>query len=161
LLMSELGLDSLRNGEELQASSLERQIRAAFSGAAAGVFVFSWTDEWFRGGADVEDWAFGLTDRERRPKPALASVERAFAEVPFPPSFNLPRISVIVCVHNGEETIHDCCDGLLELEYPNYEVLIVDDGSTDRTASIVAEYGFQIIQTENRGLSHARNVGLR
>ena len=45
-----------------------------FADGCAGVFVYSWTDEWFRGGAEVTDWAFGITDQERRPKPALATV---------------------------------------------------------------------------------------
>ena len=84
LLMSEMGLDSFRNGELVQARSLDWQIRTTFAAGCSGAFVFSWTDEWYRGGADVDDWAFGLTDRERRPKPALAAVQRAFAEVPFP-----------------------------------------------------------------------------
>ena len=84
LLMSELGLDSYRNGEAAQASTLDWQIRTSFAAGCSGAFVFSWTDEWYRGGADVDDWEFGLTDRERRPKPALTAVQKAFADVPFP-----------------------------------------------------------------------------
>lgn len=160
LVMSEMGLDSFRNGERKQAESLEWQIRTTFESGCSGAFVFSWTDEWYRGGADVDDWAFGLTDRERRPKPALGAVQRAFAAVPFAPGPSWPRVSVIVCVYNGEETISDCCDGLRELDYPNFEVIVVDDGSTDATAQIVSEYGFQLIRTPNRGLSLARNTGL-
>ncbi|MGH9851222.1 MAG: glycosyltransferase, partial [Blastocatellia bacterium] len=48
----------------------------------------------------------------------------------------------------------------LKLEYPNFEVIVVDDGSTDATAAITREYGFRLISTENRGLSNARNTGL-
>src|SRR5437867_3954242 len=70
LLMTELGLDSLRNGEEAQASSIAWQVRSAFASGCAGAFVYAWTDEWYRGGADVDDWAFGLTRRDRSPKPA-------------------------------------------------------------------------------------------
>ena len=51
--------------------------------AAPGMFVFSWTDEWHRGGYDVDDWAFGLVDRDRAPKQALATVGKAFSETPF------------------------------------------------------------------------------
>jgi len=160
LVMSEIGLDSFRNGQRKQAEVLDWQIRTTFASGCAGAFVFAWTDEWHRGGADVDDWDFGLTDRVRRPKPALAAVENAFAEVPFAPSFDWPTASVIVCVHNGESTIRDCCDGLAALDYPDFEVIVVDDGSTDRTADIVAEYGFTLIQTPNRGLSAARNTGL-
>lgn len=85
LILSEVGLDSLRNGEVAQAESLTWQIRHGFQGGGAGVFIFSWTDEWHRDGEPVDDWAFGITTRDRAPKPALAAVRRAFAEVPFPP----------------------------------------------------------------------------
>jgi GT2 family glycosyltransferase len=160
LLMSELGLDSLRNGAEKQASTLKSQIRTTFAAGCCGGFIFSWTDEWYRGGADVDDWAFGLTDRARRPKPALAAVQRAFSEVPVPWDLSWPKISVVVCVYNGERTIRDCCQGLTELDYPNYEVIVIDDGSTDGTAEIVTEYPFVLIRTANRGLGEARNRGL-
>jgi O-antigen biosynthesis protein len=49
---------------------------------------------------------------------------------------------------------------LLRLDYPNYEVIVVNDGSTDTTAKIASNYGFRVITTENRGLSSARNTGL-
>jgi len=126
LLMSEMGLDSMRNGAEAQARSLEWQIRTTFAGGCCGAFVFSWTDEWFRGGAEVDDWAFGLTDRNRQPKPALAAVQRAFSEVPFPADMHWPRVSVVVCVYNGAQTIQDTCEGLRELDYPDVEMIVVD-----------------------------------
>src|SRR5215218_1560182 len=63
LLMTELGLDSMRNGEEGQAASLSWQLRTAFAAGCGGTFVYAWTDEWHRGGEDVQDWAFGLTTR--------------------------------------------------------------------------------------------------
>ena len=160
LLMSELGLDAYRNGEQAQAETLDWQIRTTFTEGCIGAFVFSWTDEWFRGGAEVDDWEFGLTDRNRNPKPALEAVQRAFADVPFAADAEWPRMSVIVCVYNGESTIRDCCEGLIELDYPDFEVIIIDDGSTDDTAAIAAEYGFRIISTPNQGLSRARNIGL-
>src|SRR5207244_5719717 len=61
---------------------------------------------------------------------------------------------------NGARTIRDCFEGLLTLEYPNFEVIVVDDGSRDGTAAIAREYGFRLISTDNRGLSRARNTGL-
>src|SRR5437868_6667082 len=90
LVMSELGLDSLRNGEDVQARSLDWQVRTAFAAGCAGVFVFSWTDEWYRHGQGVGDWAFGLTREDRSPKPALAAVREAIAEVPLPPGTSSP-----------------------------------------------------------------------
>src|SRR5947208_569679 len=160
LILSEIGLDSLRNGEDAQARSLDDQIRTAFAGGCAGVFVFAWTDEWHRGGADVDDWAFGLTSGDRRPKPAVAAVREAFAEVPFPSGLRWPRISVVVCTYNGRRTIRECLEGLRRIEYPDYEVIVVDDGSTDGTATIVGEYQVRLIRTQHRGLSNARNTGL-
>ena len=160
LLMSEIGLDSLRHGQETQANVLNWQIRTSFAAGCAGAFVFAWTDEWHPSGADVDDWAFGLTDRERRPKTALASVRKAFAAIPFPLDLLWPRISVIVCTYNGSRTIRDCLDALLRLEYPTFEVIVVNDGSTDATAEIVADYPVHLISTDNRGLGSARNTGL-
>jgi GT2 family glycosyltransferase len=161
LVMAEIGLDSRRNGLDAQAASLDWQIRTVFSGGCAGAFAFAWTDEWHRGGFDIEDWDFGLTDRQRRPKPALDAVRRAFSEIPLAPGLPWPRISVVVCSFNGERTIGACCEALLRLDYPDYEVIVVDDGSTDRTAEIARGFGFRVLSTENRGLSSARNSGMR
>ncbi len=160
LLMSELGLDSLRNGEDMQARSLDWQVRTTFAAGCAGVFVFSWTDEWYRHANDVPDWLFGLTRVDRSPKPALAAVGEAFAEAPFAPGLPWPRVSVVVCTYNGARTIRDCLDGLSRLDYPDYEVIVVDDGSSDATGVIARQYDCRLIQTENRGLANARNTGL-
>ena len=161
LMMAEIGLDSMRNGEQKQSSTLEWQIRSTFASGCAGIFVFSWTDEWHRGGFDIEDWGFGLTDRDRNPKEALAGVGKAYAEVPFPADLNWPGISVVVCTYNGRRTIRDCMEGLKRLDYPNFEVIVVNDGSTDGTEIIAKEYGFHVISIPNGGLSNARNVGMR
>jgi GT2 family glycosyltransferase len=160
LFLTEVGLDSLRHGEQEQARTLEWQIRTAFATGCAGAFVYAWTDEWFSAGAAVDDWDFGLTRRDRSPKPALAAVRQAFADVPVPADLAWPRISVVVCSYNGERTIGECLEGLRELEYQNFEVIVVDDGSTDGTAAIARRHGLAPITTDHRGLSHARNVGI-
>ncbi|MHB8574692.1 MAG: glycosyltransferase [Dehalococcoidia bacterium] len=160
LLMAEIGMDSRRNGLDQQARTLEWQVRTAFAAGCAGAFVFAWTDEWQRGGHDIDDWDFGLTDRHRQPKPALTAVRQAFTEVPFPPGLSWPRVSVVVCSYNGARTIRDCFDGLMKLDYPDFEVIVVNDGSKDETPGIAAEYPFRVISTENRGLSNARNTGM-
>jgi len=70
-----------------------------------------------------------------------------------------PRISVVVCSYNGARTIRDTLDGLGRVDYPDFEVIVVDDGSTDHVSAIVADYPVRLIRTENRGLSSARNTG--
>ena len=160
LVVGELGLDSRRHGAETQAGAIAWQLRAAFEGGSAGAFVFSWTDEWSRGGHEIHDWDFGLTTRRRQEKPSLAAVREAYAEVPFAMHKGWPRISVVVCSYNGAKTIRDCLEGLSRLEYPDFEVLVVDDGSTDDTAAIASRYPFRLIRTGNQGLGAARNVGL-
>jgi O-antigen biosynthesis protein len=160
LLLTEVGLDSLSHGEQKQAEAIGWQLAMAFRTGCAGAFVFSWTDEWYRGGEDIQDWAFGLTTRERVPKPALLAVQRAFEEVPVPVDEPLPRISVVVATYNGAATLPQCCAALERLRYPHLELILVDDGSTDDSARIGAEHGMRVIRTENRGLAAARNTGI-
>ena len=159
LIMGEIGLDSRQNGEDAQGQSLDWQIRTAFAEGCAGAFVFAWTDEWYRGGYEIEDWDFGLTTRSREAKPALEVVSNAFAEIPFARNRDWPRVSVVVCSYNGAATIRDTMEGLSRLDYPDYEVIVVNDGSTDATPIIAAEYDVMLISTENRGRSNARNTG--
>jgi len=160
LVMAEIGLDSRRNSLETQARTLEWQIRTAFGVGCAGVFAFSWTDEWYRGGYDIEDWDFGLTTRDRRPKPALSAVRQAFEQVPFPQDLAWPRVSVIVCSFNGHRTLPQCLKHLGQQNYPNYEVIVVDDGSAKALAPLVEGETVRLIRVKNGGLSRARNIGL-
>ena len=161
LVMTELGLDSVRHGEDTQAASVANQVRTAFAAGCAGAFVYAWTDEWHRGGEDVEDWAFGLTRRDRSAKPALAPVRAAFAEMPTAADRSWPRASVVVCTRNGAKTLRECLVGLLELDYPDFEVVVVDDGSTDDTAAIASAFPVRVITSGGQGLSDARNRGLQ
>ncbi|HMP81823.1 MAG TPA: glycosyltransferase [Verrucomicrobiota bacterium] len=160
LLMAEIGMDSRRNGVEKQAEVLDWQVRTAFAAGCCGAFVFAWTDEWYRGGHDIEDWDFGVVTRNREPKPALDTIRAAFSDTPFPENQDWPRISVIVCTYNGSRTLRECLGGLKKVRYPDYEVILVDDGSRDNCADIGREFGVKVISTPNRGLSSARNTGM-
>jgi len=160
LVLTEFGIDSMRGGEEEQSRILSWQVRAAFAAGVAGTFVFAWTDEWFTGGHPVEDWAFGLVDRDRQPKAALLEVARRYKGSLPPPLPRYPRISVVVCAYNAERTMEACLASLEALDYPDYEVVVVNDGSTDRTLEISERFPFcRIISQPNKGLSVARNVG--
>ncbi len=160
LMLTEIGLDSRRNSMEKQADLLQFQIGACYRAGCAGVFVYAWTDEWYRGGQDVDDWDFGLTTRERRPKPAMSAVQEAFNGNPVDADAGSPKISVVVCTFNGSKTIEKCLQSLFRLKYRNYEVIVIDDGSTDATADIASRYKVRLIRTSNHGLSAARNRGM-
>ncbi|MEY4949324.1 MAG: hypothetical protein RL698_1535 [Pseudomonadota bacterium] len=169
LILSEFGMDSIREGREHQAETLAWQVRAAFEVGVAGAVIFSWTDDWYAlswetgGGFQVEDWAFGLVDAERRPKPSYHAVRETFgAPVPAIPP-DPPMFSVVVCSYNADRTMEPCLQSLQDLPYPNYEVIVVNDGSTDRTLEIARRYEggrIRIIDQANMGLSAARNVGI-
>jgi glycosyltransferase involved in cell wall biosynthesis len=60
-------------------------------------------------------------------------------------------VSVLVCTHNGAATLDECLTGLGALRYPDYEVIVVDDGSTDGSAAIARAHDVELISTENRG----------
>jgi GT2 family glycosyltransferase len=161
LVLSEIGVDSGRDGEAAQAYALEWQIRTAFAGGCAGSFVRAWSDECHLPGSDINDGAFGLTCGDRSPKLALATIDKVFEEIPFSPEVNWPHVSVVLCSFNGGRTIGECLRGLEELEYPSYEVIVIDDGSSDDTAAIARGFDCRVISTEQRGLSNARNTGLK
>src|SRR2546425_236901 len=63
-------------------------------------------------------------------------------------------------LRHGGRVIRDCLEGLRKLDYPDFEVIVVNDGSTDNTAAVLGEYDFRVITTENRGLGSARNTGM-
>ncbi|MBO5510512.1 MAG: glycosyltransferase family 2 protein [Clostridia bacterium] len=74
-------------------------------------------------------------------------------------------ISVIIPAYNAESWIGEACQSVLEQTYENWELIIVDDGSCDRTYEIVCELAERYpsvrpIHTENGGVSRARNLGL-
>ena len=168
LVLTEIGIDSIRNGEAFQAETLAWQVRASFETGVAGTVIFSWTDDWYafplsgNGGFQVDDWAFGLVDRARQKKPSFEAVKRHY-DVPLPPGLPAyPKVSVVVCVYNGERTMDACLASLEKLDYPDYEMIVVNDGSTDGTRQIAEGYDFiRLIHQENKGLSAARNVGIR
>lgn len=78
---------------------------------------------------------------------------------------NSPLISIIVPVYNVEPYLRKCLDSILSQTYTNWEALIVDDGSTDKSGSICDEYAkkdnrFKVVHKENGGVSSSRNIGV-
>ncbi|HJU28471.1 MAG TPA: glycosyltransferase, partial [Candidatus Binataceae bacterium] len=122
--------------------------------------VFAFTDEWHTGGAEITDWAFGLVTRDRSPKQAFAAVREVFAGAVPAPLANAPKASVIVPAFNAEATLGACLESLGHLNYPDYETIVVDDGSGDSTAKIAEAAGVRTLKLEHRGLAAARNAGI-
>jgi cellulose synthase/poly-beta-1,6-N-acetylglucosamine synthase-like glycosyltransferase len=75
---------------------------------------------------------------------------------------NEPFVTVVVPVRNGERTIGDNLASVIRSDYPRdrYEVLVVDNASTDRTAAIVRRYPVRYVREARRGPSAARNRGI-
>ncbi|HEX5273428.1 MAG TPA: glycosyltransferase, partial [Gemmataceae bacterium] len=162
LLLGEIGMDTLRNGEEAQAHFLAGHVEEATLMGLAGTFVFAWTDEWHTGGHPITDWAFGVTATDRSPKAAYHALRETFDGSPADLLPRAPRVSVVVCTYNGGSTLDQCLRSLRDIDYPNYEVIVVDDGSTDATPTILERFPeVRAIRQPNMGLSVARNVGLR
>ncbi len=162
LVLGELGMDTLRHGEQEQARFLAGHLQEVALQGLAGAFVFAWTDDWVTEGWPVEDWAFGLTRRDRTPKLAYENAGTVWMQAVSELLPATPRVSVVVCSYNGGRTLPQCLASLRKLDYPNYEVILVDDGSTDDTPAIAAQFPeVRTIRQENHGLSAARNVGLQ
>ena len=73
-------------------------------------------------------------------------------------------ITIIIPVYNVEKYINECVDSLISQTYQNIEIILVDDGSKDRSGSICDDYAsrdsrIKVIHKENEGLGFARNTG--
>lgn len=162
LVLGEVGMDSLREGEPARCEFFNWQIESAFRCGAAGVVVFNFTDEWIRDGQQIEGWQMGLTTRDRQPKDAFWVVQKMFRTAPYFPVHRWPRVSVVVASYNGARTLGPCLESLTRLNYPDYEVILVDDGSTDATHEIArAQPKVRYLRhSSNLGLGAARNTGI-
>lgn len=161
LFLAELGLDSRTHSLDQQARFLDGQLRAVWDKGLCGAAVYSWTDQWSIFDQAIEGWGFGLTDAERRPKPALKVVQQIYSAEPAElRGGHRPRVSVVVASYNGAATLDRCLRSLTRLTYPHYEVVVINDGSTDESQEIIARFPVHAITVPNGGLSRARNLGI-
>jgi glycosyltransferase involved in cell wall biosynthesis len=72
-----------------------------------------------------------------------------------------PLVSVVIPCYNANRYLAESIESALQQTYPRVEIIVVDDGSTDETAQIARSYPVNYIYQANRGLSGARNTGIR
>ena len=75
------------------------------------------------------------------------------------------KLSIIIPLYNNENTLGRCIESVLAQNYNDYEIIIVDDGSTDKSGALADEWAkkdarITVIHKSNGGLSYARNCGL-
>lgn len=73
------------------------------------------------------------------------------------------KISIIIPVYNVEKYLRECLDSILAQSYKDFEIILVDDGSTDSSGNICDEYSMKyenikVLHKNNNGLSSARNA---
>lgn len=76
------------------------------------------------------------------------------------------KISIIIPVYNGEKTIERCINSIINNNYENIEIIVINDGSNDRTLEILekikkVEKRLKVISQKNSGVSAARNLGIK
>jgi glycosyltransferase involved in cell wall biosynthesis len=80
-------------------------------------------------------------------------------------AINVPVVSVLMSVYNGERYLREAIVSILEQSFTNFEFIIVDDGSSDKSADIINEFKDQrivrLINTSNHGLAYSLNRGLK
>lgn len=158
LVVSEFGMDSARNSPEMQAETLGWAMDISHREETAGFTAYSWCDLWLNNGREILDWDFGLTDRDGREKPAYRVCADFYPSPPQPPAHTF---SVIVCTRNGGLRIASCLAAISRMDGKPFETIVVDDGSTDGTAELVAGKfpDVRLISIPPSGLSAARNIG--
>lgn len=78
-------------------------------------------------------------------------------------SSNAPSVSVVIATYNRARFLHETLDSILGQRFRDFELIVVDDGSTDDTSDLLKSYGdrIRILCQENRGPAAARNLGIR
>ena len=92
----------------------------------------------------------------------IIDIENLSAEQPQE-ELQKPLVSVIIPVYNGRRTLRQCLEAVMSSDYPNYEVIVVDDSSTDRTVQIAREeFGAHVLELRGgpNGPGYARNMGV-
>ena len=166
VVISEFGLDTQSNTESQQKETLAWYIHECLTSGLAGSTIYAWSDRWLNGTRIMDDWSFGLTRRDGSAKPTLEYLSNTLPDIQTPEDgislAHYPKFSVVVCTHNGGDFIYECLCALQKINYPDYEIIVVNDGSTDNTADVVQKFkDIRLINLQHAGLSAARNYGAK
>ena len=164
ILITEFGLDTIRNHENAQAALLKGHLEESLAAGLAGTTFFAWSDRWASRGIQMAEWAFGLTRYDRSEKPVMEALRESLPTISTAPAAltlnTVPRISVVICTHNGAANLEACLNACSSLEYPDFEILVIDDGSTDQTPEVATRFPeVRYLRQQHGGLSRARNFG--
>jgi glycosyltransferase involved in cell wall biosynthesis len=104
-------------------------------------------------GDDPRDW--------KSPSEKMSFLDNLSGGSPIKPKS--PTVSVVIPTYNRAHLVTEAVDSVLNQSYTDFELLVIDDGSTDDTTGRLAEYGdrIQLYHQENRGASVARNTGIQ
>ncbi|MBU0633889.1 MAG: glycosyltransferase [Candidatus Omnitrophica bacterium] len=73
-----------------------------------------------------------------------------------------PKVSVIIPTHNSQSIVEECLDSILNQDYPNLELIVVDDASKDETLIKIARYPVKSVSnSKNYGAAYSRNIGVK
>jgi len=107
----------------------------------------------------VKEREFWFSEVKSQPFTATINVKKN-----KPITTKFPQVSTIVVSYNSEKYISECIDSLLQSDYPDFEIIVVDNASTDNTVSILKQYDdkIKLIQsTENLGFAGGNNFGIK
>lgn len=96
-----------------------------------------------------------------KPPPPDAGEFVGPANPPPPVPGRDPKVTVITPIYNNARMIGECLESLLPQDYPDYEVIVVDDGSTDSTPEVVRRYPVTLLSGPHQGISAARNRAIK
>ena len=104
--------------------------------------------------------AYGFAERIPVPEILASLAPQVVVEIPKPKTH--PRVSIVIPLHGGEDDIKHCLDSLAKIKDLFHEVIVIDNASPDKAATVAESYEFvQLIQNaDNTGFAHACNQGI-
>lgn len=81
----------------------------------------------------------------------------------MPKNIKQPKVSIIIVNYNGEEFLPNLLESIIKIKYPNYETIIVDNASTDKSLRVIKKYSskIKVIKNVNNGFAGGANVGIK